>query len=90
MLSIQLYTSPAGVGKTTLVKQVIDHFMKEGVAVCGFYTEDVRDGNGSGKGSQRSGPRVGFDVVDIKGRRGQLARVGGRWATLSVQINKMT
>ena len=68
----------AGVGKTTLVKQVVDHFMKEGVEVHGFYTEEVRDGNGSGKGGQRSGPRVGFDVVDIKGKRGQLARVGGR------------
>ena len=54
--------------------------MKEGVAVSGFYTEEIRDGSGRGKGSQRSGPRVGFDVVDIKGRRGQLARIGGRLA----------
>ena len=48
---------------------------KHGVVQCGFYTEEVREGGG-GEGRGRRGPRIGFDVVTMDGKRGPLARVG--------------
>uniref|UniRef100_A0A673NL92 Nucleoside-triphosphatase, cancer-related n=1 Tax=Sinocyclocheilus rhinocerous TaxID=307959 RepID=A0A673NL92_9TELE len=54
-----------GVGKTTLVKEVCDAVVSAGVAVSGFYTEEVRE----------RGRRVGFDVVTITGDRGRLSRL---------------
>ena len=47
---------------------------KHGVVQCGFYTEEVREGGG-GEGRGRRGPRIGFDVVTLDGKRGPLARV---------------
>lgn len=45
-----------------------------GVAVRGFYTEEVR-GPGSGARGRGRGARIGFDVVTLDGKRGPLARV---------------
>ena len=54
-------------GKTTLVKRVCAVVGRErkGVAMSGFYTEEVRG---------ESGGRVGFDVVTLQGERSVLAR----------------
>uniref|UniRef100_A0A673NQL1 Nucleoside-triphosphatase, cancer-related n=1 Tax=Sinocyclocheilus rhinocerous TaxID=307959 RepID=A0A673NQL1_9TELE len=59
-----------GVGKTTLVKEVCDAVVSAGVAVSGFYTEEVRE----------RGRRVGFDVVTITGDRGRLSRLSAQSA----------
>ena len=54
-----------GVGKTTLVKNVVRHLQELGISLTGFYTEEVRGHHG----------RVGFDVVTLDGQRAPLARV---------------
>uniref|UniRef100_A0A3B3QPE1 Nucleoside-triphosphatase, cancer-related n=1 Tax=Paramormyrops kingsleyae TaxID=1676925 RepID=A0A3B3QPE1_9TELE len=59
-------TGPPGVGKTTLVQKACEALTSSGVAVEGFYTEEVREG----------GRRVGFDVVSVTGKRGILSRIG--------------
>lgn len=61
-----LLTGRPGVGKTTIIKRVVESLGVENCA--GFYTEEVREG----------GRRLGFDVVTIGGRRAVLARVGSR------------
>lgn len=53
-----------GIGKTTLVKRIHDHFQSVGAECSGFYTEEVRSNNF----------RVGFDVVTLNGERKILAR----------------
>ena len=55
-----------GSGKTTLVQKACDILQKKGIAVQGFYTEEIRE----------HGKRTGFDVVTLDGIRGELARVG--------------
>ncbi|XP_066553014.1 cancer-related nucleoside-triphosphatase isoform X2 [Amia ocellicauda] len=40
--------------------------MSSGIAIDGFYTEEVREG----------GRRIGFDVVTLSGKRGILSRIG--------------
>jgi len=56
----------SGVGKSTLTKKICSALQDRGLAVAGFYTEEVREG----------GRRVGFDIVDIPGgARKPLARV---------------
>lgn len=54
-----------GVGKTTLVKNVVQQLQGLGVLLVGFYTEEVRGHHG----------RIGFDVVTLDGQRAPLARV---------------
>jgi len=54
-----------GVGKTTLVKHVVQQLQELGVTLIGFYTEEVRGHHG----------RIGFDVVTLDGQRAPLARV---------------
>jgi nucleoside-triphosphatase len=60
-----LITGRPGVGKTTLLKQVVSGY--DG-PVGGFYTEEVR----------QQGMRTGFDIVTLDGQRAPLARVGLR------------
>lgn len=54
-----------GVGKTTLVKHVVEQLKELGILLIGFYTEEVRGHYG----------RIGFDVVTLDGQRAPLARV---------------
>ncbi|MBN3308069.1 NTPCR triphosphatase, partial [Amia calva] len=55
-----------GVGKTTLIQKACETLMSSGIAIDGFYTEEVREG----------GRRIGFDVVTLSGKRGILSRIG--------------
>ena len=64
-----LVTGQPGSGKTTLVRTVCDALSARGHRLRGFYTDEVCD---------RSGVRIGFDVVTIPdGRRGVLSRKQG-------------
>ncbi len=51
-----------GVGKTTIIKQVVDVL---GGEAGGFYTEEIRQG----------GRRLGFKIITLEGREGVLAHV---------------
>ncbi len=55
-------TGPPGIGKTTVIRAVIEELE---IDVGGFYTSEVR----------RGGDRIGFDIIDMRGGRGILARV---------------
>jgi len=57
-----LLTGTPGCGKTTVVRKVAD--LLRGVA-SGFYTEEVRDDKGQ---------RIGFQVISLEGKQGELAR----------------
>ncbi len=57
-----LVTGRPGVGKTTLVRAVVDAL---GVRAAGFVTREIREG----------GERVGFSITDLDGPSGVLARV---------------
>eukprot|EP00877_Chromochloris_zofingiensis_P011430 jgi/Chrzof1/6540/Cz19g00120.t1 len=65
-------TGQPGVGKTTLVRQVLSQLQQQHPALNppglarGFYTEEVRG----------QGGRVGFDIVTLDHQRAPLARVG--------------
>jgi len=59
-----LLTGRPGVGKTTVIRRVIEQL--EGWTACGFYTQELR----------QSGRRTGFQVVTLDGQRGRLAEVG--------------
>ena len=67
----------SGVGKTTLIKQVCQVVGEQVGNIRGFYTEELQEQQG-----KRKGPRIGFDVVTLDGRRGPLARVAGRYVSL--------
>jgi len=56
-----------GVGKTTIVKQVVDVL---GGEAGGFYTEEIRQG----------GRRLGFKIITLEGREGVLAHADIRGA----------
>ena len=60
-----LVAGPPGVGKTTLVRRVLE--LLPGVRAAGFYTREVRAWSG----------RTGFRVIALDGRAGWLASVGG-------------
>jgi nucleoside-triphosphatase len=57
-------TGLPGCGKTTVVRKVAD--LLRGCA-SGFYTEEVRDDQGQ---------RIGFGVISLDGKRGELAHKG--------------
>ncbi len=57
-----------GIGKTTLVRKVVDELLKRNLEVSGFYTEEVRDPSPGGN-------RTGFEVVTLDGQRGPLASI---------------
>lgn len=59
-----LLTGPPGCGKTTVVQKVAD--LLSGRA-SGFHTEEARD---------ERGQRIGFRVISLDGKRGELARKG--------------
>ncbi|XP_011704600.1 PREDICTED: cancer-related nucleoside-triphosphatase homolog isoform X2 [Wasmannia auropunctata] len=56
------------IGKTTVCKKIASALEKKGSRFDGFYTEEVRD---------RTGSRIGFDIVGVKnsGNRLSLARL---------------
>ncbi|XP_029164293.1 cancer-related nucleoside-triphosphatase homolog isoform X1 [Nylanderia fulva] len=62
-----LLTGPPGIGKTTVCKKIAS-MLEKSKSFDGFYTEEVRD---------RSGHRIGFDIVRVRDpeRRSSLARL---------------
>ncbi|KAE8664228.1 Nucleoside-triphosphatase C1orf57 isoform 2 [Hibiscus syriacus] len=60
-----LVTGPPGVGKTTLIMRICESLKlsNPNIKLQGFYSQEIRQG----------GERVGFEVVTLDGRRGQLA-----------------
>lgn len=58
-----LITGTPGIGKTTLVKKILTHVRHLNSA--GFYTEEIRE----------SGVRMGFELVDLNGKRSLLSHV---------------
>jgi nucleoside-triphosphatase len=61
-----LITGKPGVGKTTLAECIVRE-LRALLRVAGFTTTEVRD---------RAGERLGFDIVTVDGKQGELARVG--------------
>jgi nucleoside-triphosphatase len=59
-----LLTGNPGVGKTTLIRAVVERLA--GITCAGFYTEETR----------RSGKRTGFRIVTLDGRQAILASLG--------------
>ena len=55
-----------GVGKTTLVERVLDE-LRGTLRVAGFTTAEIRS---------PAGERLGFSIVTVDGKRGELARLG--------------
>jgi nucleoside-triphosphatase len=55
-------TGAPGIGKTTIIQAAVGELE---IDVGGFYTSEVR----------RDGKRIGFDIVDMRGGSGILARV---------------
>ncbi len=69
MAGLNLFiTGKPGVGKTTLVEQVMAR-LRGSLRLAGFTTTEVRD---------PAGQRLGFNIVTVEGRQGELARVGLR------------
>ncbi|XP_055912526.1 nucleoside-triphosphatase THEP1 [Eupeodes corollae] len=64
-ISSILLTGAPGVGKTTIIKKLIKILKEKQIKCIGFYTEEMRSENET---------RMGFDVIDIDGKRGILAR----------------
>lgn len=61
-----LITGTPGIGKTTLVRRLIDELKQApGVAMGGFYTEEIRE----------RGIRKGFRITTLSGQKGLLAHV---------------
>jgi nucleoside-triphosphatase len=65
-----LLTGNPGVGKTTVVRGIIERLKQ--VNCAGFYTEEKRQG----------GQRVGFSIITLDGSQGTLASVGRREPTV--------
>lgn len=63
-------TGSPGVGKTTLIRAVVNRL--EEVTCAGFYTEEKR----------QAGQRVGFRIVTLNGQEGTLASVGRQAPTV--------
>lgn len=64
-LRLVLLTGPPGVGKTTMVNRLYDHYSAKGVRIGGISTREERE----------NGQRVGFKIKDLgTGKEGWLAR----------------
>lgn len=61
-----LITGQPGIGKTTLIRRVVEQLTDRQPA--GFYTTEIRE----------KGRRVGFELVDLDGRRSILAHINLR------------
>ena len=60
-------TGAPGVGKTTLMQRIHDHYKNKGLRVSDIITREVREGD----------QRIGFKISDLSsGAEGWLARVG--------------
>jgi nucleoside-triphosphatase len=60
-------TGAPGVGKTTLMQRIHDHYKNKGLRVDGMVTREVRKGD----------ERIGFKITDLSsGAEGWLARLG--------------
>ncbi len=59
-----LITGSPGVGKTTLIRAILERL--EGVECAGFYTEEKR----------HRGQRIGFKITTLDGQEGTLASIG--------------
>jgi len=60
-------TGAPGVGKTTLMQRIHDHYKNKGLRVDGMLTQEVRKGD----------ERIGFRITDLSsGAEGWLARMG--------------
>lgn len=58
-----LITGPPGIGKTTIMKKLVQMLKDSGPA--GFYTAEIREG----------GVRQGFELVGLNGRKGILSHI---------------
>jgi nucleoside-triphosphatase len=63
-------TGVPGVGKTTLIREVLRHF--EDIQCAGFYTEEKR----------HRGQRIGFKIITLDGEEATLASVGRKEPTV--------
>ncbi len=63
MVTNILITGMPGVGKTTLVREVIEEAAKSDIKAIGFYTDEIRENN----------KRIGFQISDLDGRQALLA-----------------
>jgi nucleoside-triphosphatase len=63
-------TGNPGVGKTTLIRAVLERL--EGITSAGFYTEEIR----------QSGQRTGFRIVTLDGHAATLASSGKKQPTV--------
>ena len=63
MKNVYLLTGPPGSGKTSLVKAAVASIKSR---ACGFYTEEIRN---------EQGTRLGFRLVTLDGKDGVLAHV---------------
>jgi nucleoside-triphosphatase len=86
-LRVILLTGRPGVGKTTMVNRVFEHYSKNGFRIEGLTTREVRD----------SGARTGFMITDLSsGQEGWLAKkdVGtgprvGSYVVVSADLEKI-
>ncbi|KAK9871209.1 hypothetical protein WA026_011487 [Henosepilachna vigintioctopunctata] len=68
-------TGAPGIGKTTIIKKLVQYLKDSFVDVGGFFTEEVRNAEGY---------REGFDIVTVSNQRGILARKSGIKSRLKV------
>ncbi|KAL3280377.1 hypothetical protein HHI36_017865 [Cryptolaemus montrouzieri] len=68
-------TGTPGIGKTTIIKKLIEHLRGQNLKLEGFFTEEVRNGQGN---------REGFDIVTVNNGRGVLSRKSGVHSSFKV------